>query len=62
MSETKTRINKIEEAEGVKYEIYIPKENEASILIYLDEEAFLSFLDGLAEWAEALKKQEGINV
>ncbi|EMN82197.1 hypothetical protein [Leptospira interrogans] len=58
----KARINKIEEEEGVKYEIYIPKENEASIFIYLDEEAFLSFLDGLAECAEALKKQEEINV
>ncbi|EKO16387.1 MULTISPECIES: hypothetical protein [Leptospira] len=58
----KTRINKIENTEEVRYEIYIPKESEASILIYLDEDAFLSLLDGLTEFGTELKKQEGINV
>ncbi|EMM94617.1 hypothetical protein LEP1GSC158_1628 [Leptospira interrogans serovar Zanoni str. LT2156] len=57
----KARINKIEEEEGVKYEIYIPKENEASILIYLDKESFLSFLEGLVEYG-TLNKEEVINV
>ncbi|EMN40693.1 hypothetical protein [Leptospira interrogans] len=55
MSETKTRINKIEEAEGVKYEIYIPKENEASILIYLDKDSFDSFINAALELNEGMK-------
>ncbi|EKO59692.1 hypothetical protein LEP1GSC082_3933 [Leptospira kirschneri str. H2] len=58
----KTRINKIENTEEVRYEIYIPKASEPSILIYLDEDAFLSLLDGLTEFGTELKKQEGINV
>ncbi|UOG51106.1 hypothetical protein [Leptospira noguchii] len=64
MSETteKTRIQMITETEGVKYEIYIPRTNQPSILIYLDEESFFSFLDGLAEYGAELKRQEGINV
>ncbi|EMK05439.1 MULTISPECIES: hypothetical protein [Leptospira] len=48
MSE-KTRINKIENTEEVRYEIYIPKESEPSILIYLDEDDFISFVSALRE-------------
>ncbi|UML79936.1 MULTISPECIES: hypothetical protein [Leptospira] len=51
----KARINKIEEAEGVKYEIYIPKENEASILIYLDKDSFDSFINAALELNEGMK-------
>ncbi|EMO41754.1 hypothetical protein LEP1GSC186_2056 [Leptospira noguchii serovar Autumnalis str. ZUN142] len=64
MSETteKTRIQMITETEGVKYEIYIPRTNQPSILIYLDEESFFSFLNGLAEYGVELKRQEKQNV
>ncbi|MBE8400288.1 hypothetical protein [Leptospira borgpetersenii] len=48
MSE-KTRINKIIKTEGVKYEIYIPKKDEPDILIYLDEEDFISFVSAVRE-------------
>ncbi|WP_061218672.1 hypothetical protein [Leptospira weilii] len=45
---TKTTIKRITETEGVKYEIYIPRE-EAPILIYLDETSFLSLMETLKE-------------
>ncbi|WP_176087501.1 hypothetical protein [Leptospira alexanderi] len=51
MSETteKTRIQEIVETEGVKFEIYIPKKNEPPVLIYLDEDSFMSFIGALRE-------------
>ncbi|WP_170875527.1 hypothetical protein [Leptospira alexanderi] len=45
----KTRIQKIVETEGVKFEIYIPRKEEPPILIYLDEESFMSFIGALRE-------------
>ncbi|EMN45437.1 hypothetical protein [Leptospira weilii] len=45
---TKTTIKRITETEGVKYEIYIPRD-ENSILIYLDEGSFLSLMETLRE-------------
>lgn len=51
MSETteKTRIQKITETEGVKFEIYIPRKEEPPILIYLDEDSFMAFVGALRE-------------
>ncbi|EMJ60574.1 MULTISPECIES: hypothetical protein [Leptospira] len=57
---TKTTIKRITETEGVKYEIYIPKE-PTPILIYLDETSFLSLMETLREAFEHAGKSFEVN-
>ncbi|WP_196219068.1 hypothetical protein [Leptospira santarosai] len=62
MSETteKTRIRRIVETEGVKYEIYIPK-TEAATLFYLEESDFLSFVGEIRNaFVDAQEKQANV--
>ncbi|WP_032916102.1 hypothetical protein [Leptospira santarosai] len=64
MSETteKTRIRRIVETEGVKYEIYIPKTATATAtLFYLEESDFLSFVGEIKNaLADAQEKQANV--
>ncbi|MDI7216650.1 hypothetical protein QMN07_03840 [Leptospira santarosai] len=63
MSETteKTRIRRIVETEGVKYEIYIPKTETAATLFYLEESDFLSFVGEIKNaLADAQEKQANV--
>ncbi|WP_061216428.1 hypothetical protein [Leptospira santarosai] len=63
MSETteKTRIRRIVETEGVKYEIYIPKTEAAATLFYLEESDFLSFVGEIKNaFVDAQEKQANV--
>lgn len=63
MSETteKTRIRRIVETEGVKYEIYIPKTEAPATLFYLEESDFLSFVEGIRNaLVDAQEKQANV--
>lgn len=51
--ESKARIKRVVESEGVKYEIYIPRENaEANILINLDEDSFFKMIEAVGSFGE----------
>ncbi|EMM71666.1 hypothetical protein M9Y82_02485 [Leptospira weilii] len=56
----KTTIKRIVETEGIKYEIYIPRDANP-VLIYLDETSFLSLMETLKEVFEHAGKNFEVN-